>query len=447
MDKLKSLGKRLFSMQFALLLLALLTIACIAGSVIPQGDLESYYQNTYSPSMVHLILLLGLDDVFHCWWFVVLTIVLCLNLLGCNIVHAPVLMRRWKTGFLPPKHFSDFKEGSSFPLASDPETLFAKMGFRKVQKLTTPEGRTFLYSVRNKIGIWGAWLTHLGMLIIIAGFALGQMYTIKYTVYGVEGSTKPVEDTSYTLTIDSFETTLREDETVDQYTSLVTVTDTTSCEAQQTQTSVNHPGKVFGMQVYQNSTGWAATVTVSKDKESVSSEPSLPEEIQSAVLCAGEYLEVEDKPGLVILFNAFYPDYAKDANGMPVTVSPHPVNPAYLYTVYYNNKVIGMNVLHNDYISIDDYIVTFDSPQQYTLLQLKRDPYTWLAAIGGILICIALLIAFYIRTEELWTLQKEDGSWIISGYSRKGGLLFLENLKSNLETSNHQAVRNEDKKK
>ena len=117
------------------------------------------------------------------------------------------------------------------------------------------------------------------MVIVIAGFGLGQMLKEEYTVYGVPGQTKEVGDTGYELSIDEFEVKLREDGTVDQYTSVLTMTDTYSGKSNTGEASVNHPLSVFGMKLYQNSTGWAATLDVYKDGE----------KIQEELLCAGEY--------------------------------------------------------------------------------------------------------------------------------------------------------------
>ena len=41
----------------------------------------------------------------------------------------------------------------------------------------------------------------------------------------------------------------------------------------------------------------------------------------------------------------------------------------------------------------------------------------------------ALILAFYLRTAEVFASQAEDGSWPVSGYSRKGGADFVDMLK------------------
>lgn len=419
MKQLKKVGKLLFSMKTAIAILILLIVACTVGSLIPQGELDAYYTG-YCPEKVGmLILLLGLNDVFHCWWFIVLTVFLCVNLLGCNLLHFPGLWKRTREGFSLEKRLKAWNGTPDAVVKGEPEKLFEKLGFRNVQTSTGSDGVNYRYAVRNKAGLWGAWMTHLGMLVILLGFGLGQMFTVKYTVYGVPGETKPIADTGYQLTIDDFRITLREDETVEQYTATLTVTNPATGESGSGEASVNHPMNLFGMKLYQNSTGWAATVEVTKDGEV----------IQEEILCAGEHLAVKNQEELVVAYNAFYPDFVMGANGMPATASPEVNNPAYLYTLYYQGGVLGMNVLpQGQIIDVQPYTIRFSNPQQYTLIQIKHDPFTWLTMIGGILILVALMLAFYLRTEELWAVEQADGSWLVAGYSRKGGILFHDTI-------------------
>ena len=56
--------------------------------------------------------------------------------------------------------------------------------------------------------------------------------------------------------------------------------------------------------------------------------------LQNAILCAGEYFAVADKPELVVYFNVFYPDYELIPGEGLRTRSGQLNNPAYLYTVY-----------------------------------------------------------------------------------------------------------------
>ena len=122
-----------------------------------------YYEAYYGKTAAQLISALQLDQVFTCWWFIVLVSVLCINLLLCSILRfKPVYMRSRKYD-----------------------------------------------SIRYRISVWGPWLCHVGMLLLIVGFALGQIYSMEAYVYGVPGETKELEGTEYSIRIDDFQILLR----------------------------------------------------------------------------------------------------------------------------------------------------------------------------------------------------------------------------------------------
>ena len=75
------------SLKCGLLLLALLGIAMIAGTLILQRPMaqEGQIEQVYAPQIVRLLNAVGLFDVFHTWWFILL-----LGLLGANITLASI---------------------------------------------------------------------------------------------------------------------------------------------------------------------------------------------------------------------------------------------------------------------------------------------------------------------------------------------------------------------
>ena len=83
------------SLKCGLLLLGLLGTAMILGTFILQRPMaqEGQIEQLYAPQVVSLLNALGLFDVFHAWWFILL-----LGLLGANITLAhPKGWRTWVT--------------------------------------------------------------------------------------------------------------------------------------------------------------------------------------------------------------------------------------------------------------------------------------------------------------------------------------------------------------
>ncbi|MBR0282103.1 MAG: cytochrome c biogenesis protein ResB [Oscillibacter sp.] len=411
MTKAKTIRKFLSSMRFAIFLLILLAAYCALASLVTQGQTYAWYAAHYSERTAALILTLHLDDAFHSLLFILINALLILSLLSCNLVRFPSLYRRAIRDAVPAPNAACDAEAIGI---QDPDAVFHAFRMPRPRRVTAEDGRELLYAVKNRAGIWGAWICHLGMLLLILGFSLGQITHEEYALYGVPGQTRLVGETGLAATIDDFRVELRDDDTVEQYTADITVTDGTRKES--ASVSVNNPARLFGLTFYQNSTGWAADVDITKDGEP----------LQREILCAGEYLGVADKPELVVYFNAFYPDYELVPGEGPRTRSGQLNNPGYLYSVYYMGQVLGMNVLMSgEELTIDEYTVTFSNPQSYTLIQAKRDSFAWLALLGGLIATLGLFLAFYIRPVTLWAVREESG-WTVRGRSRKGGVLFRE---------------------
>ena len=420
MTAIKKIWKFISSMRFAIILLAVLAAACTAGSLVTQGQDYAWYARRYSERTAALILALRLDDAFHSWWFILISAFLCVNLLLCSVLRLPQLIRRTKAA-ADPRAALRAPDGALAEGLSDPRPVFRRLRMPAPVESSTDDGRRALFAAKNRAGFWGAWICHLGILLLIAGFGLGQMTQKQYAVYGVPGQSRPIGDTGCVLRIDDFRVDLREDDTVAQYTADITVFGPSGegGTGSSATVSVNNPASLFGMKFYQNSTGWAATVSVA--------EKGAP--LQEEIVCAGEYLLVADKPDLAICFNAFYPDYVMTPGSRPATASSRLNNPAYLYSVYYREQMIGMNVLMADEeLTIDDYTVTFSKPQNYTLIQVKADRFTPLALLGGLITMLGLLLALYVLPASVWAVQTGDGSWTLYGASRKGGALFREQV-------------------
>ena len=406
---MKKIGRFLSSMPFAIALLVLLAAACALSSTIPQGQSYETYAAQYGERTAGLILALRLDDAFHSLWFIGLSAVLCLNLLSCNLIRLPALMKRIRAFADPDREIAADAgaEGNG-----DPRRLFAAL--RMPPPREGKDGR--LFAAGNKAGFWGAWICHLGILLLILGFAFGQMTTKQYTVYALPGQTKEMGDSGLTVTVNDFQVTRTETGSAQQYSAALTVNNPASGKQESGTASVNAPANLFGYKFFQNSVGWGSDVRVLKNGE----------ELQTEALCAGEFFPVKDKPELVIFFQAFYPDYVQAEGRMPQSASEEVRNPAWLYQVYYQGQILGMNVLKaGEELTIDEYTVLFENPRNYTLLAVKRDSFTWLVLLGGLITLAGLVLAFWLQPKAVCAVPEGEG-WIVRGQCRKGGALFRD---------------------
>ena len=281
-------------------------------------------------------------SVFTRWWFILLAGLLCLNLILCSVSRFPTVYRTWKA------------------------------------------------SGRKSIGMWGSWITHLGLLLLIIGFAAGQYTSKEESFYGIAGSRQPLGSTGLYVAIDSFDVKIRDDHTVEQYTAGLTVSDA-SGSSQSGTASVNHPFDAFGYSFYQDSMGWASYVDIYKSGTLVKTD----------LICAGEYTIPNDLPSLVLLFNKFYPDLDRSENGGYISKTPLPNNPHSLYSLYYNGSVLGMGLAApGTPIEFGEYRFIMRDPVEYTLIVAKYDPTAWMVGVSAVVLLAGLFISFYVKPWE-----------------------------------------------
>ncbi len=408
-------------MRLALILLGLIVVICVLGGIIPQGMRSEEYARLFGDTASKAILFLGLNRVFTVWWFVSLVALLLINLFLCSLSRFPSVLKQFKEGFSLEKSLQRGKAAFAFSLSpGQAKALLPKLGFRKPQEQTV-DGVTYLYQSRNRLGIWGSWLSHLGMLIIVVGFALGQMMHVDTSVYGVPGQTKPVEGHDLAVQIDDFDIILRDDHTVEQYVADLTIHNLKDGTSMSGQSKVNHPLSAYGMSFLQNATSWAVTVQTYEGEQL----------LDERILCAGESIELKtlkaDTMDLALVFHALYPDLEMTMNG-PRTKSPYLNNPAALFSLYYESKLVDQNIAGMGYdIKVADYRFVLSAPQPYTLIQIVSDPSLPLVFLGGVFMLIGLFLAFYLRPQEVWV-RLSDTEESLYGYTSKGAALYHDKV-------------------
>ena len=412
-------------MWFGLVLLGFLSIACVAGSLIPQKLEEAQYVALYGEPWARVIQSLQLDRVFTAPWFLALTALMIINLTFCSITRFPRLVKLYKTGFNLEERLIADDATARFRLAASskgPETLFQKLGFGKPMKSNDER----LYAARHKLGIWGAWLSHVAILVIVVGFTLGQILMYDSYAAGVPGDSLAMPEAGLVVHIDDFAIKRREDFSASQYTATLRVENVKTDEVVSGLAQVNAPLAAFGYHIFQNATGWAVTGRAYEEGQPV----------KEQLLYPGDVL-LMGNTGITLEYNNLYPDYVRTREG-PGTKSPYPNNPAALFTLRFDGKMVDMNLAGMGYdIKVGGHRFVLDNPREYTLIQVVRDPAMGLVAIGGALILIGLLLAFYLRPEELYLVPDEEG-YALYGRSPKGAVLYTDKIRTILQKEGFQ---------
>ncbi len=175
-----SFGKSLFelmsSMRFAISLLSILAVASIIGTVLKQAEPYSNYIIQLGPFWFQVFEKLGLYDVYHAAWFLLILTFLVASVSVCIIRNAPNFAREMKSfrEHVSEQSLNAFKHQHSADTTHTPEALAAS-----AQRYLEGQG----YNVKNlpredgvllaaKAGSWnrlGYFLAHSAIVMICIG--------------------------------------------------------------------------------------------------------------------------------------------------------------------------------------------------------------------------------------------------------------------------------------
>ncbi len=392
--------KFLKSMKFAIILLIIIGLLSVVGTLIPQNQSVEYYMQVYDSTMSQVILTLGWDHLYQSLPYGILNVLLAISLILCVITRFKEINRQYK----------------KFPLESPRGTKVTSVATPKDVELFSQMEKVDARYVYGKFGIgfFGSWILHLGILVIIASMVLGFFFTYEERVVALPGDVVDLEKPGYQLAVEDFETELRKDHTVEAYRSTLTLT--TPDESFSGVTEVNSPFRGGGLNIYQTSTGYAMDVwAIQGDKR-----------IDDVLLSGQDSIRFGDYDWKML---AFYPEFYLHPERGPMTISPYLIRPTMLYEVRHNDELVDLNILESTHeIKSVGWILGADNPRPYTVLTVRRDPYTPLAAIGAVLLLLGLALNFYTVPRKVEIVPGEDGDYDVYVYAPRQREFIIENL-------------------
>jgi len=173
------------SLRLAIALLALLTLACMIGGIVPQtptapNAIEIY--RSYGVFWYRVITRLALDDVFHSGWFFVLVALFAINLVLCT---GRRVRRTFHEILASPRYLTLPSDGEGVlqleNLCSRESTIrsvrrtLREMGYRRIAVVHSHDGDPQIIGRRRRWGRLAPDLVHLSILIILIGSLLGLL--------------------------------------------------------------------------------------------------------------------------------------------------------------------------------------------------------------------------------------------------------------------------------
>ena len=169
-------------MRFAVSMLTVLGIASIIGTVLKQNEPYENYIIKFGQFWFEAFEKLGLFDVYHAVWFLVILLFLVISTSLCIYRNSPLMVREWKTfkEHAAEKSLRAFSHQASFNLPSDNSQGDAAVTKAKLANYLASQGFKFKFNTQQngdeliaaKAGTHqrlGYIFTHVAMVIIFFG--------------------------------------------------------------------------------------------------------------------------------------------------------------------------------------------------------------------------------------------------------------------------------------
>ena len=197
MSKKKSTIWSFFSsIQLAIVLISLIAFFALIGTLVPQREASVKLAESISPSLFSFLLKMQFFDLYHSVWFILLSGLLAVNLIICSLDRLPLTWRRFRMQFLPfnEEAFKDlpatntFQAGSDVQRAAEASTRLLKKKYGKFARTDGP-GNTYFCAQKGSFSLFGVYLVHLSLLVLIVGAIIGSIFGIEAYVNITEGET------------------------------------------------------------------------------------------------------------------------------------------------------------------------------------------------------------------------------------------------------------------
>ena len=425
------------SLKCVLLLLAGVGAAVILGTLILQKPMaqEGQIEQVYAPETIRLLNALGLFDVFHSWWFILL-----LGLLGANITLASIerFPQVWRL-FVRPHFLADAAFIRALPFQREipldthtPEEAMA-LASRKLQNLGyAPRPEAFrqgtLYIEKHRVARLAPYVVHASLLVIFAGAIVDGTHGYRGFISlrpgmrtdTIEPMTMPAAPRrlGFAIRCDAAGMDRYPDGSPQQYWSRLAVEEN-GREVARKQIFVNDPLTYKGVRFFQ--ANYAPTGRPQQLAMEANWLDNGAQKHRALTLVPGTPAQLDEQGGVVELAD-FIPDFVLDGNQI-TSRSDEPRNPAIRLQVtrpggkrasaWILAKSPEMNPPNDTGISFRLVSVEME---YMTGLQVAYEPGQWLIWGGCLSLTCGLMMALYLAHIRIWG---------VAGADRKGRPVLL----------------------
>lgn len=428
----RRITQTLGSLKTGITLLILIGILAALGTVISQRPMTSpvEMEQKYSPATLKLLDVVGLTDVYHAWWFIVLLGLIAISIIFASLERWPNSWRYYDRPYLKPdSHFrAAHPTKAQFPILNSEQGLSAaeramgKLGLtpRRVQQ----DNETSLYIERNRFAVLAVYIVHASLLLIFFGYFLGRVLGYSGYVELIPGAPATNQIELRDKSIKTLPFAVRCDEAgQENYTgqfagmpkrwwSKMTVVEN-GREVMHKTVEVNDPLTYRGVRFFQSGYGMSET----PDKFLIGyGSAAQPENVRSLELPNGGEANFD---GNTIRAIKFLPDAYRQSDGEVFQRSKELNTPAIQVEITSkegNKATLWLLYGEPTKAEVVNYGLQLANlrMKNATILQVSQTPGQWALWPGCLLMVVGLIISFYVVHMRFWAVTVNDG---------KGGLV------------------------
>lgn len=439
------------SLGLTLFLLITLALTSVIGTVVQQNLAPAEYRERYGAGTIKLFNALGLFDMYHSWWFLLLLLLLTANLVACSARRLP---HAWRQARRPPLVLDDPLERSlalkrEFPTTAEPQLMAARaaacLGAAFARPTSTAtDGAFHLFAQKTPYGRLGAYLVHLGIIVIFGGAIIGSFFGYKAYVTIDEGAStttavtragQPVQ-LGFAVRCDDFSVSFYDTGAPREFKSLLTVLENGRPVPgyERVPVIVNSPLTYKGITFYQSSYGQAdGGVYRFTVRERNGGAPV------ALTLRQGESVRLPDGGSMHLLeatdeVSRFIPN----VSGPAARIEVHPLRGASSAFIVFANHP-GFDEQRGDRL-----IFTYGGAdaKMFTGLQVAKDPGVWIVWSGCLLLVAGCYLAFFVSHRRIWV-RIAAGRVVVAGAASKNQPAFERRFAEVAERL-HQSITRED---
>jgi cytochrome c biogenesis protein len=472
-------------MRTALVLLFLLALAAVPGSVVPQENIDSVKVTAWHrdhPDLARVYDKLGLFHVYGSVWFAAVYILLVISLVGCVVPRLRIYWRAMRAEPpRAPRNLTRMPESRSFESDDDPDAVLARATAvlrRRRYRVRLVDGA--VSGERGYLREAGNLVFHFSVLVVLVGFAYGQLFGYKGGVVTVVGQGftnslsqyddfapgalfHPDDLAPLSLQVKDFHVSfLTSGPEMGQPRSFdadITYQDGTSGPSKPYDLAVNHPLQVDGTSVFLVGHGYAPVVTVKDGNGDVAYQGPvvfLPQD--SSFKSIGVIKVSEAKPDQLGFEGLFLPTYGFTMQRGPFSQFPDVLDPVLSLVPSYGDLGLDSGTPQSVYTLDKRHMKTFkssdpkrlgpvariklsegqtvtlpkgkgsirfDGVDRWVKLQVSHQPGKDVALVGVLIGILGLMGSLFIRPRRAWVRvgRRGDGRTVVelAGLDRSSG--------------------------